>query len=63
MITEREKEEPKMTINNLPATATQYAYIIVREVEGDLWYYGADNNRDRANEVALAVGGIVLVNQ
>lgn len=52
-----------MFINNLPATATQYAYIIAREVEGALWYYGADNNRDRANEVALAVGGIVIANQ
>ena len=52
-----------MFINNMPATATQYAYIIAREVEGALWYYGADNNRDRANEVALAVGGIVIANQ
>ena len=49
-----------MKINNMPATADNYKYIIVREVDGEFWYYGADNDRDRANEVALAVGGIVL---
>lgn len=49
-----------MKINNMPATADNYKYIIVREVDGEMWYYGADNDRNRANEVALAVGGIVL---
>lgn len=51
-----------MTIKNLPTTATNYRYIIAREVDGDLWYYGADNDRNRANEVALAVGGVVFEN-
>ena len=49
-----------MTIRNLPTTADNYKYIIVREVEGEYWYFGADNDENRANEVALEVGGIVL---
>ena len=56
----RERKVNPMKINNMPTTADNYKYIIVREVDGEMWYYGADNDRDRANEVALAVGGIVL---
>ena len=57
--TEREKtEDKKMTINNMP-NATE-KYIVARRVDGDLWFWGSYADRDRANEVALEIGGEVI---
>ena len=47
-------------IYNLPRNYTNYAFITAREVDGDLWFYGAWNDRDSANEQALEIGGIML---
>ena len=51
-------------INNLPTYAKNYAFIVVREIfteEGiERWFYGAWNDRNTANEVALEVGGVTL---
>lgn len=30
-----------MKINNLPANYKNYKYLVVREVMGEVWYYGA----------------------
>ena len=48
-------------INNLPTNYTEYPFIIVRMVEGEFWYYGADHDFDRATTVANEVGGIVVI--
>ena len=47
-----------MTINNMP-NATE-KYIVARRVDGDLWFWGSYADRDRANEVALEIGGEVI---
>ena len=49
-----------MTICNMPINATRYPYIVAVRYDGALWYWGAFNDRDRANEAALEEGGIVL---
>ena len=48
-------------INNLPANYTAYKFLIVRSVDGEFWYYGADNDFARATAVADEVGGIVVI--
>lgn len=48
-------------INNLPANYADYNFLIVRIVDGELWYYGADHNFDRASKVADEVNGIVVI--
>lgn len=50
-------------INNLPAYAENKSYIVVRSVDGELWFWGAWDDRDTANEVALEIGGITLRNE
>jgi len=49
-----------MKINNLPATAKNYGYIVAREVDGEFWYWGAWNESEKANEVARDIGGIAI---
>jgi hypothetical protein len=51
-----------MTINNMPKDTVE-RYIVARRVNGDLWFWGAWNDRNRANEVALEIGGEVIVNE
>lgn len=47
----------KDTILNVPRYAADYRYIVARRVDGDLWFYGAWNDADKANEVALDIDG------
>ena len=49
-------------INNVPDYASEYKYIVARRVDGELWFYGAWNDHERANEVALEIGGEVIKN-
>ena len=49
-----------MKINNVPQYASNYRYIIARRVDTELWFYGAYNDRNKANEVASEVGGITF---
>ena len=45
-----------MTINNLPNKNEIGEYVIYRRVNNELWYWGSYNDRNTANEVALAEG-------
>ena len=47
-------------IRNMPAYVGDYAFIVVREVNGEMWFYGAYNDRVRANSVARDIGGSVI---
>lgn len=49
-------------INNLPTSANNYKYIVARRIDGTLWYWGAYNDPDKANNVALEIGGEVVAN-
>lgn len=42
-----------MKVNNLPAYARDYKYIVVRTFDGEDWFYGAWNDFDRAEAVAF----------
>ena len=51
-------------INNIPTYANEYKYIVARRVDGKLWFWGAWNDRDKANDAAEELGnGVVLVNE
>jgi hypothetical protein len=49
-------------INNLPTNYTRYSYIVAREVEGELWFWGAWYSHQKAGAARQAseVGGIVV---
>ena len=44
-------------IHNMPLHAYDYKFIIFRTVDGDAWYWGADNDLDRAARIAAEIGG------
>ena len=50
-----------LIIENMPASAMQYKYIIAKAVEGKVYYFGADNDVKRAEQVAKANDGFVFV--
>lgn len=45
-------------INNIPASAKRF--VVARNVDGELWYWGSWNNQDAAIDAANAIGGIVI---
>jgi len=49
-----------MKVKNLSDYALTKKYILVREVEGDLWFFSAWDDENRANEQALEQDCIVL---
>lgn len=51
-----------MKINNVPKYANDYRFFVVREVDDEYWFYGAYDDRNRANNVAMQVDGIVIEN-
>lgn len=46
-------------INNVPGYALKYNYIVARFVDGELWFWGAWNDRQTAHHVAEEIGGVV----
>lgn len=51
-----------MTVNNVPTYAKEYNYMVTRECDGELWFYGAYETKERATEVAIEVHGVVVDN-
>ena len=49
-------------VKNAPRTLTS-GYMVARAVDGELWYYGTYEEKDRAEYVAQEIGnGVVLEN-
>lgn len=42
-------------IQNLPHNL-ENGYVVARQVDGELWYYGTYETEERANEVATMLG-------
>ena len=51
-----------MTINNMPEYATHYEFVVVRNVEGELWFYGAYRDGFKAEQVAQEIHGVIVHN-
>ena len=52
----------KGVVYNCPEYVKNGDFIVVRESDGELWFYGDyKNDIDRAHKVAKEVGGIVMI--
>lgn len=49
-----------MEIKNMPVYANDYEFIVCREVDGALWFFGAYSDGFKADQVATEIGGIIL---
>ena len=51
-----------LNILNAPAYADDYEFVVVRELDGALWFWGAFEDGFKAEQVALEVGGLIVHN-
>lgn len=51
-----------MKINNVPKYA-EGLYIVARDVDGELWFWGAWENKDDAYKAAASFENAVVVNE
>ena len=52
------------TIQNVPEYAKNYKYIVARQIDGKLYFWGAWNDKDKANNISHELrDGIVIVNE
>lgn len=51
-----------MKMMNLPDYAEKYEFWIGREVDGDMWFYGAYETAGKALQVAREIGGELIHN-
>ena len=48
-------------VQNVASYAKDYKYIVAKRVNGELWFWGAWNDKNKANAVALELGNGVVV--
>ena len=51
-----------MKIQNMPEYADHYEFVVAREIDGELWFWGAYADRYKADQVAYDVAGVVIHN-
>jgi len=50
----------EIKVNNTPAYAVNYEWIVAREIANEFWFYGAYNESERASQVANEINGIAI---
>ena len=50
----------EIRINNEPDYAKNYEYIVARISNGEFWFWGAYETKNRAEEVSHTVNGIII---
>lgn len=48
-------------VNNMPDTRLNHGHLVVRVVDGELWYYGLYERKDRADKAAVEIGNGIVV--
>lgn len=51
-----------MEINNQPAYAKDYEFIVARNCDGEWWFWGAYADGYKAEQAALEINGVVFHN-
>ena len=49
-----------MKVNNMPEDAYKYKYVVARQCDGGMWFWGAWDDIDGAKSAATEIGGIVI---
>lgn len=47
-------------VNNLPAYAEGKRYIVARNLDGELWFWGAWDDEAKARQAAVEIDGVVV---
>ena len=52
----------EIKVNNMSETANHYEFVVARECDGELWYWGAYRHTWDAEAAAHEIGGIIIHN-
>ncbi len=52
----------EIKINNEPAYAKDYEFVVAREVDGEYWFWGAYADGFKAEQAATEIGGVIFHN-
>lgn len=52
----------EIKINNEPAYAKNYEFVVAREVDGEYWFWGAYADGFKAEQAATEIGGVIFHN-
>lgn len=52
----------EINIRNMSENAHNYEFIVARFCEGDWWFYGAYKDEQKADKVAMEIGGAIFHN-
>lgn len=50
-------------VMNVKEYAKDKRYIIARDVDGTLWFWGACDDEEKAEQIANEIGGVVVENK
>lgn len=51
-----------MKIQNMPEYANHYEFVVAREIDGELWFWGAYADGHKANQIAHDIAGVIIHN-
>ena len=51
-----------MNLINAPEYASHYEFVVAREIDDDLWFWGAYTDGFKAEQVAIEIGGVIIHN-
>ena len=57
------KEMAKVKVNNVPDYAKESCYWVARKCDGEYWFWGAWEDRESAEHIAMIINGIVVENE
>ena len=52
----------EININNKPAYADDYEFVVARECDGEYWFWGAYSDGFKAEQAATEIGGVIFHN-
>lgn len=50
-----------LRVNNMPNTRIENGFLVCRVIDGELWYYGLYDLKDRADKAAAEIGNGIVV--
>lgn len=51
-----------LNVMNAPADAFDYEFVVVREIDGDYWFWGKYTDGFKAEQAALEIDGLIIHN-
>ena len=51
-----------LNVLNAPDDAFDYEFVVVRQIDGDYWFWGKYTDGFKAEQAAIEIGGLIIHN-